>query len=406
MPNEFNEQEYRRKLIEGGLSEADATDLAARTAAARRGSGSAGGAFRPAGSLFELPATAGDNKAALPPKPPTPASAAVERSERMAQESAELARTMGLPPERPTAVNKMAAQIGALAEDKRSSAMATKKRTAGGELAEKVSEAKQTALLKHTKQQIKDMQLSLFDLAPWPDHMRALPNDFGRSAIFTVRNKKVPRAALQGQSIYHVNKDVEITYTGIELRADDDELVFAQVLEYAKRTPLGEPVSFTFYELCQDLDWSINGRYYTRAEECLTRLQASAMQFSSQRIGRLESVSLIRRFRVLDRGKRTSRCQVEIDAEIVVLFAGDHYTKFVWEKYRKLSPTARRMFDYFATHKEPYPLKLETFRLMCGSDSTRPKKWREQVGEACDELRENGLVESAWVNDDLVHCKR
>ncbi len=130
------------------------------------------------------------------------------------------------------------------------------------------------------------------------------------------------------------------------------------------------------------------------------------MQFSSQRIGRLESVSLIRRFRVLDRGKRTSRCQVEIDAEIVVLFAGDHYTKFVWEKYRKLSPTARRMFDYFATHKEPYPLKLETFRLMCGSDSTRPKKWREQVGEACDELRENGLVESAWVNDDLVHCKR
>jgi len=406
MPNEFNEQEYRRKLIEGGLSEADATDLAARTAAARRDSGSAGGAFRPAGSLFELPATAGDHKAALPPKPPTPASAAVERSERMAQESAELARTMGLPPEPRTAVNKMAEQIGALAQDKRSSAMATKKRTAGGELAEKVSEAKQTALLKHTKQQIKDMQLSLFDLAPWPDHMRALPNDFGRSAIFTVRNKKVPRAALQGQSIYHVNKDVEITYTGIELRADDDELVFAQVLEYAKRTALGEPVSFTFYELCQDLDWSINGRYYTRAEECLTRLQASAMQFSSQRIGRLESVSLIRRFRVLDRGKRTSRCQVEIDAEIVVLFAGDHYTKFVWEKYRKLSPTARRMFDYFATHKEPYPLKLETFRLMCGSDSTRPKKWREQVGEACDELRENGLVESAWVNDDLVHCKR
>lgn len=41
MQNEFNEQEYRRKLIEGGLSEADATDLAARTAAARRDSGSA-----------------------------------------------------------------------------------------------------------------------------------------------------------------------------------------------------------------------------------------------------------------------------------------------------------------------------------------------------------------------------
>ena len=155
MPDSFDEQGYRRKLIDGGLSEADATALARRYAAERNAqAGTAGGAFRPAGSLFELPATAGDNEAALPPKLPTPASAAVERSERMAQESAELARTMGLPPEPRTAVNKMAEQIGALAQDKRSSAMATKKRTAGGELAEKVSEAKQTALLKHTKQQI------------------------------------------------------------------------------------------------------------------------------------------------------------------------------------------------------------------------------------------------------------
>jgi hypothetical protein len=177
-------------------------------------------------------------------------------------------------------------------------------------------------------------------------------------------------------------------------------------LEYAKRTPIGEPITFTFYELCQDLGWSINGRYYTKAEECLSRLQATAMGFTSDRVGHLESVSLLHRFRVLDRGKKTSRCQVLIDEEIVVLFAGDHYTKFIWEKYRKLSPTARRMFDYFSSHREPYPLKLETFRLMCGSDSTRVKKWREQVGEACEELRGSGLVEHAWVNDDLVHCKR
>ena len=407
MPDSFDEQGYRRKLIDGGLSEADATALARRYAAERNAqAGTAGGAFRPAGSLFELP----DGPAAPEPPPPPP-SAAVARSERMAAESAELARTMGLPPEPRTVVNTLAEKVSGVTAERRTQQMATKKTTekpasATGELAEQVSQAKQAALLKHTKQQIKDMQLSLFDLAPWPDHMRAMPNDFGRSAIFTTRNKKVPRAALQREPIYHISKDVEITFTGIELRADSDELVFAQVLEYAKRTPLGEPVTFTFYEICQDLGWSINGRYYKQAEDCLSRLQASAMQFSSQRLGRLESVSLIRRFRILDRGKRTSRCQVEIDTEMVVLFAGDHYTKFVWEKYRKLSPTARRMFDYFATHKEPYPLKLETFRLMCGSDSTRVKKWREQVSEACDELRENGLVDSAWINDDLVHCKR
>lgn len=312
-----------------------------------------------------------------------------------------------------TVVNTLADKVNSVGAELQTQQMAARKlaervrpANAANELAAQVSQAQQTALLKQTKQQIKDMQLSLFDLAPWPDHMRALPNDFGRSAIFTTRNKKVPREALQRQPIFHINKDVEITFTGIELRADSDELVFAQVLEYVKRTPLGAPVTFTFYEICHDLGWSINGRYYKQAEACLSRLQASAMQFVSQRLGRLESVSLIRRFRILDHGKRSSRCEVEIDTEMVLLFAGDHYTKFVWEKYRKLSPTARRLFDYFASHREPFPIKLETFRLMCGSDSVRPKKWREQVADACLEVIDTSLVGEAWIAEGLIYCKR
>nr|QDL89352.1 Plasmid replication initiator protein TrfA [Sym plasmid] len=407
MPDQFDEQEYTRKLIEGGLSASDAASLAARTAQARRESGNTGKTMHTAGSLFE---TLADKLASTPEEQRAEDSQAVERSRRMAAEAAALGATMGLPEERRTVVNAVADKVAKLAEDKRSDAMAAKKQSkagsAGQELAEQVSQAKQAALLKQTKQQIKENQLSLFDIAPWPDNMRALPNDYARSALFTTRNKRVAREALQSKEIFHINKDVAITYTGVELRAEDDELVWQQILEYAKRSPLGDPVSFTFYELCQDLDWSINSRYYTKAEECLSRLQASAMQFSSKRIGRLESVSLIRRFRVLNRGTRNSRCQVEIDEEMVVLFAGDHYSKFIWEKYRKLTPTARRMFDYFASHQEPYPMKLETFRLMCGSQSARPKKWREQVGEACEELQKSGLVESAWVNSDLVHCKR
>ena len=382
MNRTFDRKAYRQELIDAGFSAEDAETIASRTVmrAPRETFQSVGSMVQQATAKIER-----DSVQLAPPALPAP-SAAVERSRRLEQEAAGLAKSMTI--------------------DTRGTMTTKKRKTAGEGLAKQVSEAKQAALLKHTKQQIKEMQLSLFDIAPWPDTMRAMPNDTARSALFTTRNKKIPREALQNKVIFHVNKDVKITYTGVELRADDDELVWQQVLEHAKRTPIGEPITFTFYELCQDLGWSINGRYYTKAEECLSRLQATAMDFTSDRVGHLESVSLLHRFRVLDRGKKTSRCQVLIDEEIVVLFAGDHYTKFIWEKYRKLSPTARRMFDYFSSHREPYPLKLETFRLMCGSDSTRVKKWREQVGEACEELRGSGLVEHAWVNDDLVHCKR
>lgn len=249
-------------------------------------------------------------------------------------------------------------------------------------------------------------QLSLFDVAPWPDSMRAIPNDYARSALFTVKNKRQPRESYQRKEIYHVNKDVRITYTGLELRADDDELVWQQVLEYAKRKPMGEPVTFTFYELCNDLGWSYNGRYIEKAEDCLTRLQATAMQFISDRIGQLESVSLIGRFRVLDRGKRTSRCEVSVEKEMLQLFAGEHYSKFIWEKYRKLSPTARRLFDYFGSHRDPFPMPLEKFRLMCGSETATPRKWKQQVSKACEELNNSGLIYNAYVNGNMVACQR
>ncbi|MDJ1465908.1 plasmid replication initiator TrfA [Nitratireductor sp. GZWM139] len=366
---------YIRKLVDAGIELEKAAEIASRTAYHRRSSAKA--ELRPIGEAITLPGI---------PEPEAPAPSDTTKTEQNTTEASDPAP----------------AAKGETMSDKKPG----RKKGATDALASKVDEARQAALLKHTKQEIKDAQLSLFDIAPWGDHMRALPNDYARSALFTVRNKRAPRLALQNEPIYSIGDDVNITYTGVELRAEDDELVWQQVMEYSKRSPIGDPISFTFYELCKDLGWSINGRYYKKAEECLSRLQASAMQFESKRVGRLESLSLISRFRVLDRGKRNSRCQVMIDEEMVVLFAGDYYSRFIWDKYRKLSPTARRMFDYFASHKEPFPLKLETFRLMCGSESTRAKKWREQVGAACDELRESGLVAHAWVAGEQLHCKR
>lgn len=420
MSDLFDEQDYKRRLTENGLDPDSAAVTARRTAEARKESDS-NGAPRPVifpvapdkqqeianVRVHGLHRPSSKLPASFAPETPPPATL---RANQLAAESDGLAEAMTLPPERHTVVDSMADKLAELADKKRRHAIATGKRskptTASQELAAKVSDVKQAAVLKQAKAQITELQLSLFDLAPWADDMRAIPNDLARAALFTTRNKRTPRAVRERHPLFHVNKDVKITYTGIELRADDDELVWQQVLEYAKRLPIGMPVSFTFYELCTDLGWHLNGRYYDRAEACLTRLQATAIQFSSSRLGRLESVSLILRFRVLDRGNKGSRCQVEIDKEMVVLFAGDHYSKFIWEKYRALSPTTRRMFDYFVSHKEPFPLKLETFRLMCGSDSTRTKKWREQTNQACDELSESGLIKLSWVQGDSIYCKR
>lgn len=45
-------------------------------------------------------------------------------------------------------------------------------------------------LIHKSDEELRQAQLSLFDLAPWDDDMRAMPNDYARSALFTVRNKR------------------------------------------------------------------------------------------------------------------------------------------------------------------------------------------------------------------------
>ncbi len=282
----------------------------------------------------------------------------------------------------------------------------TTKNRAIADVDEKVSERMQAAVLQRSTEEVMAAQLSLFEVAPWADDMRAMPNDYARSALFTVRNKRQKRVAFESKAVFHVNKDVTITYTGIELRAEDDELVWQQVLEYAKRQPLGELFHFTLYQICNDLGWSINGRYYEKVEECLLRLKATALAVTSARLGKLKALSMIEDFEMADRGTRKALCQVRITPQMVYLFAGDHYSKFVWNKYRELKPIARRLFDYLASHKEPYPLKLETFRLMCGSESERPAKWKEQAKEACASLTSSGLVAKTWVKGDLIYCAR
>ncbi|PSL90801.1 plasmid replication initiator TrfA [Pseudomonas sp. R9.37] len=273
-------------------------------------------------------------------------------------------------------------------------------------IAAKVSELKEIERMDRIISDMTQMELSLFDIAPWDDDLRAIPNDWGRSAVFTTRNKGQKRAAYDNQLIYHYNKDVEIHYTGIELRADDDELVWQQILEYAKRSAIGVHVYFTLRQLLIDVGWHINPFYYRRAISCLNRLKATSFQISSPRHSRIKGLSLVKEFEIVTDENKRSICQVELSAHLVVLFANDHYSKVIWVKYRELSPTARRLFDWCVTHKSPYPLKLETFRLICGSESTRPKKWSEQTRAACKELEEAGLVKKTWVEKGFIHCTR
>lgn len=241
----------------------------------------------------------------------------------------------------------------------------------------------------------------------WSDSRRAMPNEYARSAIFTVRNKRVPRRTLVNQSIFVVG-DCAITYTGIELRAYDDELVWLEILNLAKVSRLGAWVEFTHYQVCKALGWPINGSYYRKIHECLLRLKATAVAVHNKRLGKGRAISFIDAYEWENAtGQKLKKCRVCIPSDMHALFAGHQFTEVEWSAYRKLSPVARRLYDYAASHKKPHALRLETVRDMCASDSVnRIRKWMEQVIFALDELKDCGLICDGEVRIELVSIVR
>ena len=247
---------------------------------------------------------------------------------------------------------------------------------------------------------------AVVQLPLWPDAVRRLPNELLRSALFNARNRKQPRAYLKKTDIA-VLFEGRITYQGEELR-QDDETVWLQLIHLAKEQPLGQVVEFTPYSFCKAIDWPICKGSYERLRECLDRMQSTALAVYSKRLKRGVSLSMLPAFEWQDEHKNTlKKYRVQVAPQLVELFGDVHYTQVEWAQ-RLAVPVgiATWLHGYYASHREPYPVKLETIKKGAGITTERPAKVRELIEKALTELVNVGFLKSWEIVGELVHVKR
>jgi hypothetical protein len=207
------------------------------------------------------------------------------------------------------------------------------------------------------------------------------------------------------EKLFHYNEHVSILYTGIELRAEDDEIVWLQILNYGQRVPLGEPFEFSVKDLVSDVGWHKNGRYYDKARECISRLKANeVLALNTKAYGKSGAISLIQNYSAVnDAEGKPTQYRVWIDPNLIVLFAGNTFTSHAWEVYRDLSPVARRLADYIESHKHPYPLALEKFRKCAARPTPARRAGGRRSGKHVPRSRK--LAAAAHLSkDDLICC--
>lgn len=245
----------------------------------------------------------------------------------------------------------------------------------------------------------------------WPAEVRGLPNAFARSALFNVANaRKGERHNFKRKEIATV-KGATISYTGEELRQDDED-VFLQILHVARTQELGTEVRFTAYALLTELGWTKNSASYKRLVDCLDRLKASSVAVTVELANGREnySGSLIRSFRWREQNGEAPLREwtVLLEREIIALFNPASYSRLDWKLRLQLPPLAKWLHSFYITHQKPYPYKVATLHQLTGSEIADLRKFRYKLKQHLELLVEHGFFRSAKVDarTDLVLVER
>lgn len=243
-------------------------------------------------------------------------------------------------------------------------------------------------------------------LPEWMPTKGASPNEIIRSALFTARNRNRRRVYLKQAEII-VTGGGSLLYLGEELR-QDDELVWMRLLQLAKGQPLGDSIFFTPYSFLKSIGWQVNSRGYQRIKDCLLRMKATAVQITSNRLHQTVVTSLIDYISMWDPEKQTplTQWEVRISKSMSLLFADSAFTLIDLEQ-RKALPEgiATKLHSYWSSHREPYPVKVETLQKLCASDSEL-RFFRRKLKKALTALVEVGFLENWSIESDLVAVMR
>jgi TrfA protein len=241
-------------------------------------------------------------------------------------------------------------------------------------------------------------------LPVWPEPVRGVPNGMLRSALFGAI-KKGPRRYMKGEEIA-AQEGIEIRYTGERLDQGDLDL-WESILHVARFQEMGSQCRFTAYAMFKLLGKTDSGKNRDTLHRSVLRLKANAVEVDQGRysyIGGLVDEAY--------KDKETREYVVIINAKLRPLFATDQFTQIDWNVRHALAgqPLAQWLHGYYASHANPYPVKVETLHKLCGSEAVRMDHFRQDLKKALDALTDasnaNDQPFSYEIRSDLVHVEK
>jgi hypothetical protein len=233
----------------------------------------------------------------------------------------------------------------------------------------------------------------------WPEPQRASPNAFLRSAIFP---------AIQGKNRRYMKNELVAAQHGYELRFTGQMLdqsdfdIWLQAAHMARCSPVGTECRFTARGFLRSIGRAGGGKNLEWLKMSIRRLQSSVVEIKDG--SKWMALNLLVRAAGDD---ESTAIYLKFDPILIQLFAADDWTALQWEERRRLKgkPLALWLHGYYSSHASPYPVKVETLKTMCGSETKEPRFFKKALQRAFAELEKVAGIKGS-VCGDLVTIQR
>jgi len=229
---------------------------------------------------------------------------------------------------------------------------------------------------------------------------RGTPNSFLRSSLF---------AAIQGKDRYFTKREVLYSQKGITVeytgeRLNQDDLTLWETVAYmAKESPLGNECFFSGHSILKEMKLNTGGDEHKRLHEGIIRLTGGVIEITHD--GRTYIGTMIEAIRKDEISRVYS---LRLNRELIRLYGDTQYTAIDWDQRLALrrKPLALFLHGYYSSHRDPFPLKLETLYQLAGSQNGKIKGFKQKVKTALEALVAIGFLESYQIKGDLLSVQR
>ena len=247
-------------------------------------------------------------------------------------------------------------------------------------------------------------------LGSWADDQRGCPNVVLRSALFTAGKPTKVRKLFRERALPAAIGTHAIAYTGAQLYQHELD-VWLEIVHRCRQQPAGVHTSFHVHGFLRTLRRSVGNKDHKQLHGTLDLLHATSIHVVLRRDERGRAVGyrghLIEESRYND---ATHQWEVGVHGEIAELFAPTSHTWLHFDARLDLGKNylAKWCHGYFSSHRKPFPISVQRLRELSGSDTARPRRFREALRAALHQIQS---VERTYRrhfkwridDDDLVH---